>query len=174
MTNGVDIDPERQALAQALLAEDQARSQFYQQARGGTVSLPQQTWLLQDRIGWLATKLRIAQLGYGISVLPEWEQQAGELLAELGAAYNDYAAALDAAAAALPTPADQALQRVENQMWLARQAERGLYTSIGDGRSERAAAHRAGRRSAAAGQLALPVAYEPEATPPGFRIQSEP
>jgi hypothetical protein len=174
LTHGVDIDPERQSLAQALLAEDQARSQFYEQARSGTVSLPQQTWLLQDRIGWLATKLRIAQMGYGISILPEWEQHAGDILAELGAAHNDYAVALDAAAAALPAPADQALQRVQNQMWLAQQAERGLFTSIGvTDMSERL---RIVQDDVVRllGELALPVAYEPEATPPGFRIQSDP
>jgi hypothetical protein len=174
LTNGVDIDPERQGLAQALLAEDQARSQFYEQARSGAGSLPQQTWLLQDRIGWLATKLRIARLGYGISLMPEWEQQAESLLAELGMAYNDYAAALDAAAAALPTPSDQALQRVENQMWLAQQAERGLYTSIGmNDLSERL---RIVQDDVVRqlGALALPVVYAPDAVPPGFRIQPAP
>jgi hypothetical protein len=171
LTNGVDIEPERQALAQALLAEDQARAQFYAQARGGAVSLPQQTWLLQDRISWLATKLRIANGAFGISIAPEWEQAAGALAAELGAAYNDYAAALDAAAAAQPTPADQALQRVENQMWLAEQAERGLFTSIGlNDLSERI---RIVQDDVVRqlGQLALPVAYDAVAIPPGFRIQ---
>ena len=116
----------------------------------------------------------MAQLGYGISILPEWEQHAGEIAAELGGAYNDYAAALDAAAAALATPGEQALQRVENQMWLARQAEHGLYTSIGlADLSERL---RIVQDDVAkqVGKIALPVAYEPEATPPGFKIQSEP
>ncbi len=173
LTGGVDIDPERQALAQALLAEEQARSLFYEQARSGTVSLPQQTWLLQDRINWLATKLRIARLGFGLSLLPEWEQQADALQGELGGAYNDYAAALDAHAAALTSPADQALQRVENQMWLAEQAERGLFTAIGlNDLSERL---RIVQDDVArqAGALALPVAYEPEAAPPGFSIQEQ-
>jgi hypothetical protein len=173
LTGGVDIDPERQALAQALLAEDQARSLFYQQARGGTVSLPQQTWLLWDQINWLATKLRIARQGYGLSILPEWEQRADALLAELGGAYNDYAMTLDAHAAALPSPADQALQRVENQMWLAGQAERGLFTALSlNDLSERL---RIVQDDAArqAGTLALPVAYEAEAAPPGFRIQAQ-
>jgi hypothetical protein len=171
LTNGLDIEPERQGLAQALLAEDQARTQFYAQARGGAVSLPQQTWLLRDRISWLATKLRIANRGYGISLLPEWEETASALAAELGAAYNDYAAALDAAAAAQQTPADQALQRVENQMWLAEQAERGLFTSIGlNDLSERV---RIVQDDVVRqlGQLALPVAYDAAAIPPGFRVQ---
>jgi len=113
LTGGVDIDPERQSLAQALLAEDQARTQFYQAARGGQVSLAQQTWLLQDQIAWLSAKLRIARQGYGIAVLPEWELRAGALLEELGQAYNDYAAALDGYAAAQLTPLDQALQRAK-------------------------------------------------------------
>jgi hypothetical protein len=171
LTGGVDIDPERQALAGALLAEDQLRGQFYQQARGGAVSLPQQVWLLQDQLRWQTLKLRIARLGFGVSVLPEWEQQADELLAALGAVYNDYAAALDAQAAALPTAADQALQRVENQMWLAQEVERGLYTTISPadlGERLRIVQDDAARQ---AGELALPVAYDPDSTPPGFRIQ---
>jgi hypothetical protein len=171
LTGGIDIDPERQALAAALLAEDQARSLFYQGARDGAVSLPQQTWLLADRITWLSHKLRVASGGYGISILPEWEGRRGELLAELGGAFNDYAAALDAAAAALPTTADQALQRVENQMWLAQQAERGLFAAIGlNDMSERL---RIVQDDVVRqlGPLALPVAYEPDAAPPGFRIQ---
>jgi hypothetical protein len=171
LTGGVDIDPERQALAQALLAEDQLRGQFYQQARDEAISLPQQVWLLQDWLRWLTLKLRIARLGFGVSVLPEWEQQAGALSAELGAAYNDYAAALDAQAAALSTAADQALQRVENQLWLAQEAERGLYAAIAPtdlGERLRIVQDDAARQ---AGALALPIAYDPQSTPPGFRIQ---
>lgn len=171
LTNGTDIDPERQALAQALVAEDQLRSQFYQQARTGGISLPQQVWLLQDRIAWLVTRLRIAQQGFGVSLIEEWEAQSAALQEELGGAYNDYAAALDAEAAALPAPADQALQRVENQMWLAEQAERSLYTTISPndlGERLRIVQDDATRQ---AGTLALPLAYDSQAVPPGFRIQ---
>ncbi len=174
LTGGVDIDPERQALAQALLAEDQLRTAFYQQARGGDISLPQQVWLLQDQLEWQTARLRVARGGFGLSLLPEWEGQADALLATLGAAYNDYAAALDAQAAALPLPADQALQRVENQMWLAQAAERGLYTAIAStdlGERLRIVQDDAARQ---AGPLALPVAYDPESAPPGFRIQPNP
>ena len=172
LTGGVDIDPERQALAQALLTEDGLRGQFYQQARGGAVSLPQQVWLLGDRLAWQVVKLRVARLGYGLSLLPQWEEQAGALVEELGAAHIDYAAALDGQAAALPTPTDQALQRVENQLWQAQQWARGLFATIGaEDLSERL---RIVQDDAVreASPLALPVAYEPEAAPPGFRIQA--
>lgn len=171
LTGGVDIDPERTGLAQALLAEDQARTQFYQQARGGSVSLPQQTWLLQDRIEWLLTKLRVAQNGFGLPIVPQWAEQADALLQELGVAYNELAAALDAHAAAQPTPADQALQRVENEYWLAEQAERGLFTAISMldlGERVRIVQDDATRQ---AGALALPIRYEEKAALPGFRIQ---
>lgn len=172
LTGGVDIDPERQALADALLLEDQLRGEFYQQARGGAISLPQQVWLLQNRLDWQTTRLRVARAGYGVPLLPVWEQEAEPLLAELGAAYVDYAAALDAQAAALPSAAEQALQRVENQLWLAQQVERGLYTTIGRedlGERLRIVQDDAARQ---AGALALPVAYDPQAEPPGFRIQA--
>ena len=171
LTHGIDIDPERQALAQALIAEDQVRSQFYQAARGGQVSLPQQAWLLRDQVAWLTTKLRIARQGYGLSLLPEWETRAGALAEELSQVFSDYATALDGYAASQPTPLDQALQRVENQHWLAAQAERGLYTAIGlNDLSERVrivqddVAHQGS-------PLGLPVAFEPQAVPPGFRVQ---
>ena len=172
LTGGVDIDPERQALADALLLEDPLRGHFYQQARGGAISLPQQVWLLQNRLDWQTTRLRVARAGYGVPLLPVWEQEAEPLLAELGAAYVDYAAALDAQAAALPSAAEQALQRVENQLWLAQQVERGLYTTIGRedlGERLRIVQDDAARQ---AGALALPVAYDPQAEPPGFRIQA--
>lgn len=171
LTGGVDIDPERQALAQALLAEDQARTQFYQAARGSQVSLPQQTWLLQEQIAWASTKVRIAQQGYGLSLLPEWELRATALLEELGRAYNDYANALDGFAAAQLTPLEQALQRAENQHWLAEQAERGLYTAMSmNDLSERVRIVQddVARQGT---PLALPVTYEPETMPPGFHVQ---
>ncbi len=152
LTNGVDIEPERQALAQALLAEDQVRSQFYQQARGGTVSLPQQTWLLGDRIGWLVTKLRIAQLGYGISVLPEWEAEGGRYCGRVGGRLQRFCGGAGcrcggAAHAGRPGPA----ARGEPDVAGAPGRARAVYEHW-DGRSERAAANRARRRSEAGRQ----------------------
>ena len=59
-------------------------------------------------------------------------------------------------------------------MWLARQAERGLYTSIGMADLSERLRIVQDDVAKQVGKLALPVAYEPEATPPGFRIRSEP
>jgi hypothetical protein len=171
LTGGVDIDPERQALAQALLAEDQARMRFYDAARTGEVSLSQQTWLLLDRIAWLATQVRVAQGNFGLPLVPAWEQQAQGLVEQLGAAYGEIAAVLDAHAAAQATPLDQALQRVENQLWLAQQIERGLYATLAiadQGERIRIVQDDAIRQGA---QLAFPIALDPDALPPGMRIQ---
>ena len=55
---------------------------------------------------------------------------------------------------------------------LAQQVERGLYTTIGRedlGERLRIVQDDAARQ---AGALALPVAYDPQAEPPGFRIQA--
>jgi len=171
LTGGVDIDPERQTLAQTLLAEDQARMLFYGAARSNDVSLSQQTWLLLDRIAWLATKVRVAQGAFGLSLAPAWEEQGQGLVEQLGAAYGEIAAVLDAHAAAQATPLDQALQRVENQLWLAQQIERGLYATLAiadQGERIRIVQDDAVRQGA---QLALPTALDPDALPPGMRIQ---
>lgn len=171
-TGGVDIDPERQALAQALRAEDQARTQFYQATLGNAISLPQQTWVLQDRLEWLLTKLRIAHKDYGISLFPEWEQQSSQLLQDVGGAYRDVLTTYDAQAAAMPTPQEQALQRVENQRWLAEQAERGLFTAFAPSdisEQLRIVQDDAANQGAAP---AMRVTYDQHATPPGFRIEA--
>jgi hypothetical protein len=134
--------------------------------------LSQQAWLLRDQVDWLANKLRIAHQAYGVSILPEWEMRADALALELGQAYTDYATVLDAYAASQPTPLDQAMQRVENQHWLSSQAERGLYTAIpmNDlGERVRIVQDDVANQGS---PLALPATFEPETTPPGFRIQA--
>ena len=80
---------------------------------------------MQDRLRWLLTRLRVARQGYGLSLVPEWEQSGEQIAADLGSEYNNLSAALDGYAAALPTPAEQARQRVANHYFLAEQLERG-------------------------------------------------
>lgn len=172
LTGGVDIDPERQALAAALLAEDAARALFYQNP--GEIARGQQLWLLFDRRAWLVEKLRVAMLGYGLSLLPEWETQLNQILAELDAANNYLSTVMTAYATEQATPTAQTRLKVETQHWLAQQAARGLYpgapvTTIGELlRSLQDDLAQAGD------PLALPLAYDAAATPPGFRIQPAP
>ena len=172
LTDGVDIDPERQALAEALLAEDAARAQFYQNP--GEISRGQQLWLLLDRRAWLVEKLRVALQGYGLAIVPEWEGQLDPLRAELGAANNYLTTVMTAYANDQAAPLDKAMLQIETQHWLAQQAARGLYpdapvTTIGE--LLRGLQDELARQGSA---LALPVAYDAAAAPPGFRIQPAP
>ena len=60
-------------LGQALLTEEVARGEFYQTA--DQLSLADRLALLHDKLAWLAVKYRVAQRGYGVSLVPEWEAQ---------------------------------------------------------------------------------------------------
>jgi hypothetical protein len=106
--------------------------------------------------------------------VPEWEEQLAPLRAELGAANNYLTTVMTAYANEQTAPLDKAMLQIETQHWLAQQAERGLYpdapvTSIGEllrGLQDELALQ--------GSPLALPIAYDPAATPPGFRIQPAP
>ena len=67
------------ALGQALLAEDVARDEFYRTAEN--LSLADRLALMHDRLAWLAVKHRVAQRGYGVSLVPEWEAQVADIAA---------------------------------------------------------------------------------------------
>lgn len=171
-TGGVDIEPERQALAQALLEEDQARTRFYQNP--GELSRAQQLWLQLDRRAWLVEKVRIALQGYGISILPAWEMQLHDLLNELNANSVFLNSLMTAFAAERPARTEQLLLQVESHHWAAAQAMRGLYPNAPTAdisellRGLQEELRRQGT------PLALPVIFDPAATPPGFRIQAVP
>lgn len=171
-TGGIDIEPERQALAQALLEEDQARARFYQNP--GELSRAQQLWLLLDRRAWLVEKVRIALQGYGISILPAWEAQVSTLLNELNALYPSLRSVMETYAAERPTATEQLLFQAEVHHWMAAQAARGLYPNapIRDiGELLRGLQQELQRQGT---PMALPLVLDPNATPPGFRIQPAP
>ena len=172
LTGGVDIEPERQALAQALIEEDQARTQFYQNP--GEISRGQQLWILLDRRAWIVEKLRIALGGYGLTLVPDWTAQVAAIRGELTAANGFLNSVMAAYAADQPTELDKALLQIETQHWLAVQAMRGLYPNAPlPNLSEllRSLQDDLKRQGA---PLALPIIYEENATPPGFRIQPAP
>ncbi|HXF64604.1 MAG TPA: hypothetical protein VNK95_23435 [Caldilineaceae bacterium] len=168
-TGGVDIDPERQTLAAALLAEDQARGAAFQRTLAAGLSLNQQFGLLLERRSWLALQTRIALGGFGLSLVPEWEANAQTLRDELASTTTNLMAVVEAITASLPEPADQALLRAQALTWLAQQAELGMLPPEAPGsiseelRVAQTELARLGR------PLALPVGFEREATPPGYR-----
>lgn len=86
-----------QALGQTLRSEDDARAEFY--AAADALPLADQLALQHDRISWLTIKLRAARGAYGLSLVPEWEEQADTMAAELADVYtaliNGYGQQLD-------------------------------------------------------------------------------
>lgn len=75
-------------LRDALIAEDQAKSPYFDSQLATTPQLSVQISIVQARINWLSIKYRVARRGYGISLVPEWEAQAEEIRAELTKSYE--------------------------------------------------------------------------------------
>ncbi|HEY83934.1 MAG TPA: hypothetical protein G4N96_02295 [Chloroflexi bacterium] len=76
------------ALQKALLKEDQVKSRFIAQALETEKQLSGKVDLLQAKINWQSIKYRLARQGFGISIIPEWEDQAEQIRAELTASYE--------------------------------------------------------------------------------------
>jgi hypothetical protein len=75
-------------LAQALKAEDQAKLAFYQQEREATTQPSKRVNVDWSLIDWLTLKYKVAVQGFGLSIVPEWEQQAPAIQSELSKAYE--------------------------------------------------------------------------------------
>lgn len=174
LTGGVDIEPERQALAAALLAEDQVRNAAVNQALAAGLPLPQQLSLLLEQRRWVALKLQVAREGFGLALVPEWQARADLLLQELANVTANLAAVGEALAGSQADPVERALLRADLLRWLALQQQAGLYP--GASPVELSQRLEAVQQELAQTQapLALPLRYEPAAVPPGFRIQPAP
>lgn len=169
-TKGVDIEPERLALFQALVEEDRLRLEMVNRSLTTGISLGQQFWLLQDQRAWIIQKLRIAQGAFGIALVPEWETNLASLRQELSTVTGRLYDVMNAFANQT-TGVDQAMLQVVALNWLALQIEIGFYpdASVDDiGNRLRTAQAQLAQLN---GPLALPVAYIADAVPPGFRIQ---
>ena len=170
-TGGTDVEPERQALEAALRHEDQVRAEYFGRTVGSGLTPQQQYWLVGQQRAWIALKTQIALKGFGMSLVPEWEQNSETILQSLGVITSNMDVTLDALAKAQPTPNDQTTLQAEGLQWLALQNELGLYpgapVSNVSQRLDLAQSALAGL-----GQpLALPVLYQEGASPPGFRLK---
>ena len=104
LTNGIDVDPEREALHTALLNEDKARFEYVQQAANNAMAIEDRFGVLLAQRDWLTTRLRIALRGYGLPLVNEWEIDRSGMLRELNTNTTSLDALFAELAAGRPTP----------------------------------------------------------------------
>jgi hypothetical protein len=165
-----DIEPERQALRAALSVEDQARAQRYAQVNSPDLTLAQQHELIQGQRVWILTKLRIAQGGFGLDLMPEWAAQTDALLLALTQVTNNLVLVVEQQIATQADPVAGLTLRAEALTWLAGQSDLGFYPAapLGDLATRLQESHQLLRQNSL--PPAFPVLYDLNATPPGFRI----
>ncbi len=96
------------SLAEALRAEDTAKLSLYSQELDSTTQAGRRSQIHQLLARWLLLKCRVAQKGFGLSIVPEWEGQAGDIQANLSKAYEDLAFDYEDWSASLPDAAQTA------------------------------------------------------------------
>jgi len=92
-------------LAQALLAEDQLKLPFFRQEFENATQLSKKIDITVAQITWLSLKYRVAKKGYGLSLVPEWENQAEQIRADLTKTYETLYALYADLVVALPDAA---------------------------------------------------------------------
>ncbi len=171
LTSGSDVEPERQALSAALLAEDTLRAQSAQTLLAEATTLQQQIAILQQEQERHIGKLQVARGAFGISLAPEWEANVAAIEGDLASATASLDRLVGALADAQATPLEQNLLRAESAHWLAMQYALDAWPG-GDptqaGERLRVAQDELQRLGA---PLALPAAWDAAAPLPGFRIQ---
>ncbi len=165
LTEGLDIEPEREALIRALFNEDRVRAEIFRLGRAAGPSLAEQHWLIQERRRWQAQKVRMALGGYGLRLAPEWSDNPTVLLQDLGNSTADLQAILAAQVNAQTDPLGAAVLRHQTLAWLALQVESGLYpgsqTSGLDGEIAANILAAQAQLAQMGYPLSLPLAYAP-------------
>lgn len=67
------------ALGDRLYEEDSARLPFYQAQLAKSTDALTRMNILREQAGWLALKWRVARLGFGVSLVGEWERDANKI-----------------------------------------------------------------------------------------------
>jgi hypothetical protein len=76
------------ALEEALLEEDRQKLPFFDNELASTTQLSKRVDITLAKIRWLSIKYRVAKLGYGMSIVPDWEENAEQIRAELTKTYE--------------------------------------------------------------------------------------
>lgn len=93
-------------LRYALLNEDDARSEYYNQQFPAARDSFAQIAILNDKIDWLALKYRVARGGYGANFVPEWTKNTNPIADDLSDAWNDLYMVFQKQTDALSNPQD--------------------------------------------------------------------
>jgi hypothetical protein len=75
-------------LQNALLLEDQIKSQFYADSLTAESQRSTQISLVRSKIAWQTLKYRIARKGFGLSLVPQWEADEARIRTELNTGYE--------------------------------------------------------------------------------------
>ncbi len=89
-------------LAQALLEEDEAKLSLYGSELEATTQAGRRIGIQLQVIRWLLLKVQIADGGFGLSLVPEWDTQVSDIRSALYRAYEDLSVEYEDFIAALP------------------------------------------------------------------------
>lgn len=127
LTDGLDIEQERNDLVQALWGEDQARRAWNDALLATGPTLETQQWIYGEQRAWASTKVRIALGGFGLRLVPEWEADPVPLLQELADSTVLLERTLIGQTQAITDPILHTATRLALLRWTAWQTARGLY-----------------------------------------------
>jgi hypothetical protein len=77
------------ALAEALRAQDAAKQALYRQELEGTTQFSWRIDVHWHLIRWLTLKYQVAARAFGLSIVPEWEEQVADIQSVLSTVYED-------------------------------------------------------------------------------------
>lgn len=115
------------ALAEALLAEGAAKEATYRQELDKTTQPGMRIDIDWQMIQWLLVKLRVAQGGLGLSVVPQWESQVVEIRTAVSKAFEDLYYSYEDWVTALPDVSLLAPARYETRRLLVLEGRLGRY-----------------------------------------------
>lgn len=78
------------ALGDKLYEEDGLRMDYYSSQYDSAADASVQSGVLADKLRWLTLKYRIARKGFGISLVPDWEQDEKKIAQDLNDTYDQY------------------------------------------------------------------------------------
>ncbi len=78
----------REALSEALIDEDRQKLPFYKSELATATRLSKKIDITLAQIEWLSIKYKVARRAYGMSIVPDWEEQAEQIRADLTKTYE--------------------------------------------------------------------------------------